>query len=148
MPIDGAEEDRAEASLDRAKLWPARVQIALATDELDLARGAATELDAIAAAYGSTALRASAAQARGAVELAEGSGAGAVSTLRRACKLWQEVQLPYETASARLLLADAYRTTGAGEDAELERRAATTAFASLGADPTTAGALSSSTVTG
>jgi len=140
--IDRAVADRAEGSLDRAKLLPARVQIALATDELDLARGAATELDAIAAAYGSTALKASAAHARGAVQLAEGSGDGAVSTLRRACKLWQEVQLPYETASARLLLAEAYRSTGATEDADLEVQAATSAFKGLGADLPTAGALS------
>jgi len=146
--IDRAVTDRPEGSLERARLLPARVRIALAKGDVDVARRAATELEGIANAYGSTALRASAAQARGAVELAEGSGAGAVPTLRRACKLWQEVQLPYETASARLLLADAYRTTGAGEDAELERRAATTAFASLGADPTTAGALSGSAVTG
>jgi len=140
--IDRAVADRPEGSLDRAKLLPASVQIALATDELDLARGAATELDAIAAAYGSTALKASAAQARGAVQLAEGSGGGAVPTLRRACKLWQEVQLPYETASARLLLAEAYRSTGATEDADLEVQAATSAFKGLGADITTAGALS------
>ena len=140
--IDRAVADRPEGSLDRAKLLPARVQIAHATDELDLARGAATELDAIAAAYGSTALKASAAQARGAVQLAEGSGDGAASTLRRACKLWQEVQLPYETASARLLLAEAYRSTGATEDADLEVQAATSAFKGLGADVTTASALS------
>src|SRR5690349_8484121 len=63
--IDRAVADRAEGSLDRAKLLPARVQIALATDELDLARGAATELDAIAAAYGSTALKAGGARAGG-----------------------------------------------------------------------------------
>ena len=139
--IDRAVADRAEGSLERARLLPARVQIALAKDELDLARRAATELDGIAAAYGSPALHASAAQAQGAVQLAEGSGDGAVPTLRRACKLWQEVQLPYETATARLLLAQAYRATGAAEDAELELRAATSAFKSLGADVAMASAL-------
>ena len=145
--IDRAVADRPEGSLERARLLPARVRIALAKGEVDLARGAAAELEAIAVAYGSTALKASAAEARGAVELAEGSGNGAVPTLRRACKLWQEVQLPYETASARLLLAEAYRATGAGEDAELERQAATSAFNSLGADLTTAGALSGQVLT-
>jgi tetratricopeptide (TPR) repeat protein len=139
--IDRAVADRAEGSLERARLLPARVQIALAKDELDLARRAATELDGIAAAYGSPALHASAAQAQGAVLLAEGSGDRAVPTLRRACKLWQEIQLPYETATARLLLAQAYRATGAAEDAELELRAATSAFKSLGADVAMASAL-------
>ena len=121
---------------------PARLLIALAAGELELARGTATELEGIAREYGSTALHASAAQARGAVQLADGGSDGAVPTLRRACKLWQEVQLPYETASARLLLAAAYRATGCAEDAELERQAATSTFRSLGADLTTASALS------
>src|SRR4029077_5230943 len=127
---------------ERARLLPARVQIALAKDELDLARRAATELGGIAAAYGSPALHASAAQAQGAGQLAEGSGDGAVPSLRRACKLWQEVQLPYETATARALLAAAYRASGRSEDAELELRAAASTFKGLGADIGTASALS------
>ena len=118
------------------------MQIALAARDLDLARGTATELEAIARAYGSTALQASAAQARGAVQLAERSSDDAVPSLRRACKLWQEVQLPYETATTRLLLAGAYRTTGHSEDAELELQAAMSALKGLGADVTTASAIS------
>src|SRR5712664_2041880 len=140
--IDRAVADRPEGSLERVRLLPASVQIALAAGQLDLAREAAAELEAIAARYGSTALQASAAQARGAVQLAEGSGDGAVPSLRRACKLWQEVQLPYETATARALLAAAYRATGRSEDAELERRAAASTFKGLGADLTTASAFS------
>src|SRR2546422_425168 len=89
-----------------------------APGQVDLARQSATELEAIAREYGSTAWHASAAQARGAVQVAEGAADAAVPNLRRACKLWQEVQLPYETATARLLLAGAYRTTGHSEDAE------------------------------
>jgi hypothetical protein len=118
------------------------VQIALAGGDVELARGSATELEAIAAEYGSTAWHASAAQARGAVQVAEGAAEAAVPNLRRACKLWQEVQLPYETATARALLAAAYRATGHAEDAELELRAATSTFKGLGADIATASALS------
>ena len=140
--LDGAVAERPEGSLERARLLPASVQIALAAGQLDLAREAAAELEAIAGRYGSTALQASAAQARGAVQLAEGSGDGAVPSLRRACRLWQEVQLPYETATARALLAAAYRATGRSEDAELERRAAASTFKGLGADLTTASAFS------
>lgn len=140
--IDRAVADRPEGSLDRARLLPAHVQIAVAARELDLARATATELEAIAGEYGSTALHASAAQARGVVHLAETKSDGAVASLRRACKLWQDVQLPYETATARLLLAGAYRATGCSEDAELERQAALSAFRGLGADITTATALS------
>jgi len=69
-----------------------------------------------------------------------------VSELRRACKLWQEVQLPYETASARLLLASAYRATACPEDAALELQAATSAFKGLGADVGTASVLAGRTV--
>jgi len=117
------------------------VQIALAAGDLDLAHGAAAELEAIAAEYGSAALQASAAQARGVVHLARNRTDEAVATLRRACKLWQEVQLPYETAAARLPLAEAYRATGCSEDAELEMQAALSTFKGLGADVTTASAL-------
>jgi tetratricopeptide (TPR) repeat protein len=140
--IERAVADRPEGSLDRGRLLPARVQIALAAGEVDLARESVTELEAIAREYGSTAWHASAAQARGAVQVAEGAADAAVPNLRRACKLWQEVQLPYETATARLLLAGAYRATGSPEDAELELQAAKTTFKGLGADVGTAGALS------
>jgi len=139
--LDRAVAERPEGSLERARLLPASVQIALAAGQLDLAREAAAELEAIAGRYGSTALHASAAQARGAVQVAEGAAVAAVPNLRRACKLWQEIQLPYETATARLLLAGAYRATGSPEDAELELQAATSTFKGLGADLPTAQAL-------
>jgi len=140
--IERAVADRPEGSLDRGRLLPARVQIALAAGEVDRARESVTELEAIAREYGSTAWHASAAQARGAVQVAEGVADAAVPNLRRACKLWQEIQLPYETATARLLLAGAYRATGSPEDAELELQAAKSTFQGLGADVRTAGALS------
>ncbi len=139
--LDRAVAERPEGSLERARLLPASVQIALAAGQLDLAREAAAELEAIAGRYGSTALHASGAQARGAVQVAEGAAVAAVPNLRRACKLWQEIQLPYETATARLLLAGAYHATGSSEDAELELQAATSTFKGLGADLPTAHAL-------
>ena len=140
--IDRAVADRPKGSLERARLLPASVQIALAAGALDLARAGAAELEAIAGRYGSTALQASAAQARGAVQLADGATDEAVPSLRRACKLWQQVRLPYETATTRLLLAGAYRAMGGSEDAELERQAALSTFKGLGADLATANALS------
>jgi tetratricopeptide (TPR) repeat protein len=140
--IDRAVADRAEGSLDRARLLPACVQIALAAGEVELARNSASELEAIAREYSSTAWHASAAQARGAVQVAEGAADAAIPNLRRACKLWQEIQLPYETATARLLLAGAYRATGSPEDADLELQSATSTFKGLGADIGTATALS------
>lgn len=144
--IDRAVADRPAGSLERARVLPARVRIALETADLDGARGAATELEAIAAQYGSPALYASAAQARGAVQLAEGQSHEAVPNLRRARKLWHEVQLPYETAIARVLLAAAYRATACTDDADLEAQAAGSTLRNLGADLRTASVLSGQTL--
>src|SRR5207245_8234664 len=91
--LDRAVAERPEGSLERARLLPASVQIALAAGQLDLAREAAAELEAIAGRYGSTALHAGAAQARGAVQVAEGAAVAAVPNVRRACRLREEVQL-------------------------------------------------------
>ena len=63
--------------LDRAKLLPAQVEVAIEAGATDVARAAAEELTAIAATYGSPALVARAAYARGLVELSEGLAAPA-----------------------------------------------------------------------
>jgi class 3 adenylate cyclase len=115
-------------------LLPAQVEIAIAAGDLQTARSAADELEPIAEAYGTPALQASAACARGALQLAEGDAA-ACESLRRGWRLWQEVDAPYEAARARVLLAAAYRDEGDAEAATLELRAARSAFERLGAVP-------------
>ncbi len=120
--------------LHRARLLPARVHIAIAAGDLDDAHAAAEELDAIATTYGTPALQADAAQARGAVLLARGDGAGAQRDLRRAVHLWQEVECPYEVASARMLLASTYQAEGDTDAAVLELQAARSTFERLGAE--------------
>jgi class 3 adenylate cyclase len=128
----------AQESLDRlarARLLPAQVEIAVAAGDLETARLAADELGPIAEAYGTPALQASAACARGAVQLAEGDAVAACESLRRGWRLWQEVDAPYEAARARVLLAAAYRDEGDAEAATLELRAARSAFERLGATP-------------
>ena len=120
--------------LHRARLLPARVHIAVAAGDLDDAHAAAEELDAIATAYGTPALQADAAQARGAVLLARGDGAGAQRRLRRAVHLWQDVECPYEVANARMLLASTYQTEGDIDTAVLELQAARSTFERLGAE--------------
>ena len=124
------------ASLDRlarGRLLPAQVEIAVAAGDLETARSAADEMDPIAEAYGTPALQASAACARGALQLAEGDAAAACESLRRGWRLWQEVDAPYEVAGARMLLAAAYQAEGDGEGAKLELRSARSAFERLGA---------------
>ncbi len=83
--------------------------------------------------FGTPALAAAAATARGALRLAEGDVAGAIDSLRRACATWRELGLPYETARARMLYGVAVRRAGHAEDARLELRAALAAFERLGA---------------
>jgi DNA-binding NarL/FixJ family response regulator len=80
-------------------------------------------------------LEARAAHARGAVQLADGDARGALLVLRRAWRLWQELEAPYEAAQARVLVAHACRALGDDETAALELEAAGAVFKELGAAP-------------
>jgi DNA-binding CsgD family transcriptional regulator len=95
---------------------------------------AATELDAIAAEFGRPALLAAAASARGRLSLAEGDANAACVTLRRALELWQDLDVPYEVATARLLLGQARRGVGDEEGAIASFLAAAAIFEQLGAE--------------
>jgi ATP/maltotriose-dependent transcriptional regulator MalT len=122
----------------RAGLLPAFVEIMLAVDDLDAAREACDELDKIASGYGTDLLRALAAQARGALELAAGDANAALVKLREACRAWQELEAPYELAVARVLLGRARRLVGDEEGFDLELDAARAVFEQLGATPSVA----------
>ncbi len=131
--INRALADQSWDRLARARLLPAQVDIAVAAGDLETARSAADEMEPIAEAYGTPALQANAACARGAVQLAEGDATAACESLRRGWRLWQEVDAPYEAARARVLLAEAYRAESDAEAATLELRAAVSTFERLGA---------------
>jgi class 3 adenylate cyclase len=119
--------------LRRAPRLAAQVEIAVAAADLETARSAAGELEAIARTFGSKALQASAATARGAVQLADGDGSDARRTLEKGMRLWQELKAPYEAARARMGVAEAYRILGNDERAALELRSARSTFERLGA---------------
>jgi DNA-binding CsgD family transcriptional regulator len=119
--------------LRRVRLLAALVEVALAAGELGTARSASDELDAIAADFGTPALAAAAATARGRLRLAEGDVPAAAECLRRACAGWQELGLPYEAARARMRFAVAVREAGDEDGARLELRAALATFERLGA---------------
>jgi tetratricopeptide (TPR) repeat protein len=121
------------SKLERMRLLPAQAEVALATGAADTARATAEELSAIATVYASPALAASAAFARGLLELGQGDSAHATVNLRRAWKLWKESDLPYEAARARMFLGQAYLAHGNRDDAELELQAAAISFERLGA---------------
>ena len=55
--------------------------------------------------------------------------------LRAACRRWQDLDATHHAASTRLLLAEAYRSLGDEDAAQLELSAAEAVFAQLGAEP-------------
>lgn len=121
--------------LQRPALLSAAVDILRATNDLAGARAAANELVRLAGASLSTALRAMAAQASGAVLLGEGDPAASLVELRSAAALWQSLHMPYEAARVAVLLGLACLAMGDSTSAELEFDNARETFAELGAGP-------------
>jgi tetratricopeptide (TPR) repeat protein len=122
--IERALNEPGLTELERSKLLPSLVEIRVACGDVDAAAVGASELKTITQTYTSPALMASAALAQGRVELAGGQTEQAVLNLRRACRIWAEIDLPREIAQTRLVLSRAYSALGNTELAELERRAA------------------------
>jgi class 3 adenylate cyclase len=131
--INRALEEETSSKLARRRLLPAFVEISLKARQIDGARKAADELEAIAATYDAPTIRAAADLARGAVLLAAGDPKAAARSLRQAVTRWQELEAPYEAAQARVLLARAISKQGDHEGALLELQAARAAFETLGA---------------
>jgi DNA-binding CsgD family transcriptional regulator len=127
--------DETEKPLERAALLPACVEIMLAVGDLEEARHASCEIDKISETHASDLLRALAAQAGGAVLLAEGDARAALGSLRRALSTWLGLEAPYEAARTRVLLATACRRLGDDDTGALELEAAQTVFEELGAGP-------------
>jgi len=131
--IDDALEDASLDALARTPLLAARVEIGLAEGSADVLRAAARELDDTAQAFGTPALAADAAYARGAAEVVAGDPAEAARLLTLARRFYLEAEVPYEAARARELLAEAQRACGKSDSSKLELRAARAAFEHLGA---------------
>jgi DNA-binding CsgD family transcriptional regulator/Flp pilus assembly protein TadD len=118
----------------RARLLAALAEAAVAAEAIDEARAAIEELGEItdddvpvfaAMAAGST----------GRVQLAEGDIPVALTSLRRAVTIWQDLRLPYETARTRVVFGRALRAAGDEDGARVAFQAARTAFEELGAGP-------------
>ena len=123
------------ASLLRARLLPAYIEIMLAVRGSDEARAASRELDEIAAGHGAEALGAMAAQARGNVALNDGDASAALAPLRAALTVWQELAARYEMARTRSSIGLACRELRDEDTAVLELEAAREIFSELGARP-------------
>jgi DNA-binding CsgD family transcriptional regulator len=119
--------------LERGPLHAAQAEIALAAGDIELADQASTELADTAAMFDSPGLQAAAHRARGAVSLARGETASALTSLRVSCQLWQELDAPYEAARTRVLLAQVYRSLGDADSANRELAVARACFERLGA---------------
>ena len=128
----------AEAAQDTATSAPLlapAVEIALAAEDIDLARRSADELARIAEASGAPYLRAAAAGADGRVRVAAGDASGGLAALRASATAWQEVDAPYELARVRAETGVALLALGDTAGAEIELEAARSTFRGLGAEP-------------
>jgi DNA-binding NarL/FixJ family response regulator len=110
--IAGCLAEKPSNRLGRARLLPAAVHIAIAADDLVGAEAAVGELESIAQTFETPMLHALAALARGRLQLAEGNPSVAAATIQSAARLWQELQVPYEVATACTLLGQAQSEAG------------------------------------
>ena len=121
--------------LQRARLLPAMVEIALAAGEVEDAARASAELEELSDRFESEVLAAMAAHARGAVLLARNESQQALDALRPALAVWQRLGAPYLAARVRVSIGLACRALGDEDGAALELAAARKVFEELGARP-------------
>jgi ATP/maltotriose-dependent transcriptional regulator MalT len=127
--------EEAQGSVARSRLLPACVEILVEAEEVGAARVAANELAGIALQFDAPYLNALAAEASGAVLVAEGDPRAALAKLRAAHRLWRDLEAPHQAARVRMLIGVACRELGDGASAELEFEAARGVLEELGAAP-------------
>jgi DNA-binding NarL/FixJ family response regulator len=127
--------DEASDRVARSKLLAAYVEIILAAGDVHAAHAATDELAQLADDLAAPLLGAVAAHAQGAVLLGEDDARAALQALRRAWTAWRDLEVPYEAARARVLIALACRQLGDDDSAEMELDAARWVFRSLDAAP-------------
>jgi hypothetical protein len=137
LSIQGAVKETPTGSLRRARLLPAQVELANAVGDSVEARRAADELAELAKKFPTAVLEASAAAALGVAAEMAGDAASALAHFRKACRLWLDVQAPYEVAAVRTHLATALANIGDLAAARMELDAARSTFERLGAIPDT-----------
>jgi len=117
----------------RARLLPAAIEITLARGEMEPARKAVEELASIAAGFNRPLFEAGALTGKGELLLEEARPSEASPLLSRSWRLWQDNDLPYESARARRRYAEAIAAEGDTATAKRDLRAARTVFERLGA---------------
>lgn len=119
---------------DRANLLAARVVVAVAAGESELAAKAVAELEELKSRNETDWNRAAAAYGRGILELAAGRADSAVEHLTRARRSWGRIDAPYELATTGLELGKALALEGDATGARIELEAAREVFARIGAE--------------
>jgi DNA-binding CsgD family transcriptional regulator len=119
----------------RAEILLAASEILAEADDAATARIAANELVRMTEQFPSPALRAMTSHAVGAVSLAEGDLPASLSRLREAWMLWQELEIPYQAARVRVLIASVYRQLGDDVAAQFELDGARQFFERVSAQP-------------
>ena len=125
--------EEARTPVVRSRMLGAFVEILLAVNDTQSARGAARELEEIAESLDAPFLRAASAHCSGAVDLAEGNAERALVALHNARDVWRDVEAPYDEARTGVLIALASRALGDEDTAALELDAARGRFERLGA---------------
>lgn len=125
--------DENDDALVRARLLPALAEVLLLIGERDEARQACDALARVVEHFDGQALRATYDHVRGALALAEERPGEAVDALQLALTAWEDLQVPYEAARIRVLLARAHQALGEEGTAGMELWSARTTFEELGA---------------
>jgi class 3 adenylate cyclase len=128
-----AEADGPGDRATRARLLPAQIDIALAARDLETAGLAVAELESLATTFQQPLFQAGALTARGELLLGENRASEASPILGRSWRLWQDTDLPYESARARLRYAEALAAEGDESAARRDLKAARSVFERLGA---------------
>lgn len=125
----------ASGESSRAAILPAYIEIMLVVEDMSAAQAGADELAEMAERLDAPFLRALAAGARGAIRLAEGDPRAALGSLRQACRLWEDLEVPYELARTRGLIGRACERLGDADSARMEFDTARWYLRELGATP-------------
>ena len=120
-------------ALERAKILPTQLEVALMLGDLPTARAAADELAEIAVNHRTPALRAIADAGEAAVLLAQGDLADAERAALNAHRLFTETDLTYEAARVSALLGRIHESAGDQARARAQHEAALATYDRIGA---------------
>ncbi len=123
----------ARGPLHRLRLLPGLVGVLLGCGEVDTARACSAELESLAGEFAFDAVRADAASAAAAVEIAAGDPTGALPYARKARALWFRLENPYAAGLAQRDVGRALLALGDESSARVELEAARALFRGLGA---------------